>query len=96
MIFRQPNSRIYVSDQGFKIEFYGRSQIRYYESDKQMEILTEVGGESGIDLHVDSIHNWQPPYDNIYIDKNQRQQIVSNIIEILEFAGFKNINLIHY
>ena len=84
--FFVPKVNVIESSAGFSVEVLGRTGLRYTESEKILEVDSEVlAGTAGIMLLANSIQNWKSPTHSI--DTAERSRIIENICRAFAWRG---------
>lgn len=91
-MFKVPRVNVIESDEGFSIEFLGRTGLLYTEGERNIRIDSEVANATTIAVIKDSIRTWSSPHENEVIDDNKRDSIIENIRQAL-LSQLKNIEV---
>ncbi|MGB8933458.1 MAG: Imm74 family immunity protein [Anaeromyxobacteraceae bacterium] len=88
-MFRKRFARI-VSDEGYSVRVLGRAGLEYREGKKRMQIDSEMlTGPAGLVVYAASIRAWDPPFEDLPIDEEERGAIVDNVRRAFRFDGFE-------
>ena len=68
----------------------GLAGLKYIENGKSISVGSEMLFVKHFDIAIfeNSIHNWDPPYENIVIDALERRRIFNNIINYFQMHGY--------
>ena len=75
------------SSEGFSIEELGREGIRYHERSHALYVWTEFLMPQGTAVSTRGMTRWDPPNDQELIDPTQKERILHNIKEAIEYEG---------
>jgi hypothetical protein len=90
MAFTEPRVNLFVSDEGFSVEFLGRDGIEYKEGEKSMRVDTEMlVPPHGISIYQQSIKRWRSPFESVLLTAEYKSRIVDNISKVIESQGFR-------
>lgn len=68
----------------------GLAGLKYIENGKSMSVGSEMLFTKDFDIAIfeNSIHNWDPPYENIPVDNSERRRIFNNIVNYFKTHGY--------
>jgi hypothetical protein len=76
------------SSEGFSIENLGREGIRYHEGNRALYVWTEFLKPKNMGVST-RITRWDPPHEGEVLDLVNKQRILNNIKEAIEYEGLK-------
>lgn len=89
-MFTIPRVNVIESDEGFSVEVLWPDGLLYREGAKTLYVESEFEtGPAGLGMYKNSIRAWDPPDDEIVINKRKRDRIVDNIQRAFRFRGFE-------
>ena len=70
----------------FSVKVTGRAGVIYKEGDKTLIIDSEMlsGNKYDMIIYIESMNNWEPPYDKLILTENDKKQIMENIDQDLK------------
>lgn len=86
-MFKKKFPNTIKSDEGFSISRADRFVLEYKQDTRKMNIEVEPG--ESLAIYTKSIKNWQPPYDNEILSKEDVGKIISNIKAAMDWAKWK-------
>ena len=90
MKLTEPRVNWFVSDDGFSVEFLGRSGIEYKEGEKSLRVDSEMlAPPYGIAIYQESIRRWHPPFESVLLTAEHKNRIVDNIALVIESQGLR-------
>ena len=90
MKLTEPRVNWFVSDDGFSVEFLGRSGIEYKEGEKSLRVDSEMlAPPYGIAIYRESIRRWHPPFESVLLTAEHKNRIVDNIALVIESQGLR-------
>jgi hypothetical protein len=90
MVFTEPRVNLFVSDEGFSVEFLGRNGIEYKEGEKSMRVDTEMlVPPHGVSIYQESIKGWRRPFESVLLTAEHKNRIVDNISRVIESQGLR-------
>jgi hypothetical protein len=90
MAFKQPRVNVFVSDEGFSVEFLGRNGIEYKKGEKSMRVDTEMlVPPHGVSIYQESIKGWRGPFESVLLTADHKNRIVDNIARVIESQGIR-------
>lgn len=90
MVFTEPRVNLFVSDEGFSVEFLGRNGIEYKEGEKSMRVDSELlVPPHGVSIYQQSMKGWRRPFESVVLTAEHKHQIVDNISRVIELQGLR-------
>lgn len=82
---------MFFNKKNYKLEITGRAGLLYKEDKKSMKIDSEMlaGSIHDVVIYTDSINQWNPPFENEFVSKNDKDRILSNVKMDLESNSYK-------
>jgi hypothetical protein len=87
-MFTKPHGNVIESADGFAVEFLGRSGLRYVEGRRKMVLTSELlNGRWLLSVEKMSIRQWDPPYGDQPVSREERDRIMKNIVDAFRSQG---------
>jgi hypothetical protein len=91
MRFSIPGPNVIECDAGFGVRVKGRTGISYWESDKTIDVDSEVlAGPAGMVVYQHSIADWMTAEgQKLPVTPDDRGRVLENIRSAFRFRGFE-------
>ena len=86
-MFTIPKTNVITSSDGFSVEVLGQTGMKYSEEGRSLLFYSEVFAPDAIAIWPKTIQKWDPPFEHVPIDAEERKRIVNNIERAFEFKG---------
>jgi hypothetical protein len=72
--------QLFISEEGFSVEFLGRNGIEYKEGENSMRVDTEMlMPPHGVSIYQQSIERWRRPFESVLLTAEHKNRTVNNI-----------------